>query len=138
MPYRDKDKRREYNRLWMRKRRESYFNGKSCAWCGDTEDLELDHIDPNMKTSHRIWSWSEERRAAELAKCQPLCTPCHMQKTMSEKCTAKHGTISMHKLGCRCDPCKLAHNQNVNEYRYRKGLRHRRDMGLHSLPSPQS
>ena len=84
MPYKDKAKQLEYQRKWMAARRAEYFDGKSCVTCGSTESLELDHIDPATKVSHRIWSWSTERREAELAKCQPLCRDCHESKSVRE------------------------------------------------------
>lgn len=76
---------RNYQREWMRRRRAEFFADKVCAACGIDELLELDHVDPDVKVSHKIWSWSEERRAAEIAKCQVLCTECHKMKTFSER-----------------------------------------------------
>ena len=55
-----------------------------CVLCGSWEKLELDHIDPSTKVSHRVWSWSENRRAEELLKCQILCEACHMSKTREQ------------------------------------------------------
>lgn len=72
---------REYQRQWVAKRREDYFADKNCEECGSTERLELDHKDPKQKVTHRIWSWSRERREAELKKCQILCEGCHKEKT---------------------------------------------------------
>ncbi len=81
MPYADKRQQRDYQREWIAKRRASYFEGKVCALCASPHPTVLDHIDPFQKVSHRIWSWSQERREAELAKCQPLCVDCHKEKT---------------------------------------------------------
>ena len=75
------DKKREYQREWVAKRRATFFADKCCAYCGSTKNLELDHIDPSQKVSHSIWSWSESRRNEELAKCQALCEECHKEKT---------------------------------------------------------
>jgi 5-methylcytosine-specific restriction endonuclease McrA len=55
--------------------------GGKCVKCGGTDRLQFDHIDPRQKSEHRIWTWGAERRAAELAKCQLLCEPCHRVKT---------------------------------------------------------
>lgn len=85
MPYVNKDQQRAYHREWLRKRREAFFAGKSCALCGSSGPLELDHIDASQKVSHRIWSWSEARRSAEIAKCQVLCDDCHLDKTLAER-----------------------------------------------------
>jgi hypothetical protein len=53
--------------------------------------LELDHVDPALKVSHRVWSWARERREAELAKCQVLCHDCHVAKTAEGNETAVRG-----------------------------------------------
>ena len=76
---------RDYQRAWISKRRLEYFEGKYCERCGSSEDLQLDHVDPDKKISHRIWSWSEERREEEIAKCQVLCKPCHRSKTFDQR-----------------------------------------------------
>ena len=71
--------------FWHRRRRAWLAANGPCATCGSTERLEVDHKDPAPKVSHRIWSWSEVRRAAELAKCQVLCRKCHEAKTAREQ-----------------------------------------------------
>ncbi len=81
MPIRDKEKKREYQKDWMRKRRASFFNGKECKHCGSKENLELHHLNPEEKESHAIWSWRESRRNEEIAKCIVLCEKCHMEET---------------------------------------------------------
>lgn len=82
MTYKDLKKQREYQRKWMKKRREDWLtkNGP-CIWCGVTKNLQIDHKDPSKKVSHNIWSWAEKRRKAELKKCQILCKSCHKLKT---------------------------------------------------------
>lgn len=77
MPYKDKDKQREYQRKWMKSRRRAFFDGKSCLICGSFDELELHHRDPSQKIHHAIWSWSQTRRDVELAKCDVLCRTCH-------------------------------------------------------------
>jgi len=77
-----RDHYREYQRLWIAKRRAEFFKNKTCILCGSEENLELDHIDPSTKVSHTIWSWSEKRRLEEIAKCQILCHDCHVRKTI--------------------------------------------------------
>lgn len=75
---------REYARQWMAARRAAWFEGKICEECGSTKNLELDHRDPTMKVTHRVWSWRKERREAELAKCRTLCQECHKLKSAGE------------------------------------------------------
>jgi 5-methylcytosine-specific restriction endonuclease McrA len=76
------DKKRKYDREWMRARRKAWFDvNDSCKQCGSKERLELDHIDPKTKITHNVWSWNVERRNGELKKCQVLCHECHKEKT---------------------------------------------------------
>lgn len=106
MGYKDKEVDRAYHREWVRKRRASFFHGKCCVKCGSIQRLELDHIDPKTKVTHAIWTWSEERRNNELAKCQVLCHDCHMTKTLAERPKTTHGTIQMYFVHkCRCKLC---------------------------------
>ena len=106
---------REYNRVWMAARRAYWFADKFCVKCGSKEKLENHHIDPSTKVSHCVWSWSQQRRDAELAKCEVLCEGCHQNKTniqlkeqfstpLSEKKHGTNNTYNRHK--CRCDLCK--------------------------------
>ncbi len=81
MAYKDKDKQREYQKQWVAKRRADFFADKLCTKCDSAKNLELDHIDPALKLSHSIWSWSEKRRLEEIKKCQILCEDCHKEKT---------------------------------------------------------
>lgn len=120
--YKDPARQREFCRLWARKRRAAWFAGKRCAVCGSTERLELDHVDPGQKTSHRIWSWSKPRFEAEVAKCQVLCSDCHKTKTYgySPREHAPHGTRSHYRWGCRCAPCRRANAELEHERRTRK------------------
>lgn len=85
MPYKDRKVRNAYCLEWVRKRRRAWFDiHNQCAECGSTENLELDHIDPATKVDHKLWSWSRERRDAELAKCHALCLDCHKKKTRED------------------------------------------------------
>lgn len=76
-------------RLYARKRRERYkynkaqaiaYLGGKCVWCGTTEDLEFNHIDPYEKVQHvtktlnkKYWKDS----LPEIDKCELLCNTCH-------------------------------------------------------------
>ena len=116
MPYKNKNKnkQREFQRIWIAARRKEWIekNGP-CYKCGSWGDLEVDHKDPKTKIDHKVWSWSEDRRNVELSKCQVLCNKCHWNKTLTNKDAGKgfiqHGTISMYfKHKCRCSPCRKA------------------------------
>lgn len=78
MSYADKRKQKDYQKNWIKARRESFFNGKVCFNCGSVDSLVLHHRNPEEKESHKIWSWSEKRRLAEIAKCDVLCESCHI------------------------------------------------------------
>jgi hypothetical protein len=93
----------------------AYFAGKCCEFCGSTNDLEADHIVPASKDprircrGHRapernMWTLSDVDRIAELAKCRPLCRPCHRER--HRVMMRVHGTEnSYRKHGCRCEAC---------------------------------
>ena len=118
MPYKNKDKQREYQRRWLGNRRAEFFAGKSCVVCGSSENLELDHIDRSTKVTHKIWGWSKEKQEAELAKCQVLCYDCHKTKTSNENIVVgDHGTRNRWEKGCRCVECKKANTKSRNPNR---------------------
>ena len=113
----------EYKRNWVAARRGEWMADKFCLVCGTTQDLEVDHIDPAQKVSHRIWSWAIPRRNAELAKCQILCKAHHLEKTLAQRPKPEHGTVSrysskVHK--CRCDLCRRANADRATILRARK------------------
>lgn len=81
MPYKDLNIQREYQNRWVQNRRLEWLkeNGP-CVDCGGIENLQVDHVDPTQKITHRIWSWSKERRDKELLKCLVRCKECHVEK----------------------------------------------------------
>jgi hypothetical protein len=109
---------REYNRLWMKARRDSWFEGQSCTNCGSTERLEVDHVDPTTKRWEpaSLWSRKESDRLEELAKCQALCHDCHVDKSAIEKMSFQHGA-TQYKKGCRCDVCREAQRVRIAAWR---------------------
>lgn len=106
MPYVDPEKQKQFQRERVARIRAAWFSDKCCVECGSKTDLELDHIDPAQKLSHRIWSWSVEKRSNELIKCQVLCQDCHLKKTLAARKKAEHGKDWMYDQGCRCDLCR--------------------------------
>jgi hypothetical protein len=77
-----------------------------CKVCGSTEQLRVGPIDPSVKLAHAFWSWSDEKRSAELAKCRVLCISCLQKQVRSAK-PLKHG-ITSYRSGCRCAVCRMA------------------------------
>jgi hypothetical protein len=111
MPYADREQQRQYQRERSRRLRAEWLaaNGP-CRKCESWDDLQVDHVDPATKVSHRIWSWAPARREAELKKCQPLCRDCHEAKCEEEmRRPLVHGTVSGYRhRGCRCADCCAA------------------------------
>ena len=107
---------RDYQRKWIANRRAKFFKDKVCK-CGSTESLQIDHVDPKTKVSHRVWSWSKERFDEEIKKCQILCHECHKEKTrLWNLSRRKHGR-TWYSYGCRCEICFKAqqkHNAQRN------------------------
>jgi 5-methylcytosine-specific restriction endonuclease McrA len=99
-PYADKEAQRTFQREWMRSRRSKWVadNGP-CRVCGSSDNLEVDHIDPSLKTMspRSIWSLSDKnkRKTAELDNCQVLCKVCHLKKTLEER-AAKRRNHDLH------------------------------------------
>ena len=125
MPYKDKEKQLEYQRRWMRKRRQEFLGDKECTKCGTKDNIEIHHRDPDKKIDHRIWSWSKDRIRKELEKCDFLCYDCHLEKTSeSFRLEWKHGSLTGYKShGCRCDKCREAVKLHQRKYRANGGYR---------------
>lgn len=115
MPYSDPERQRRYQRQQVAANRAAFLAGKACVDCGSTAALEVDHLDPAAKESHRIWSWSKAHREAELAKCVVRCRACHQERHAVER--RSHGAGG-YKRGCRCEVCaawKLAARARESE-----------------------
>lgn len=126
-----KRKKLDYYKEYMSKRyyerRKMAFDivGRVCAMCQQTftdSELELDHIDPKTKELDfaKKWNVTLEVFLAEVRKAQPLCKPCHAQKSIVDagKKKAEHGTFAMYRhYKCRCDLCKIANNEVSKKYK---------------------
>jgi 5-methylcytosine-specific restriction endonuclease McrA len=84
--------------------------GGMCTVCGTTENLEIDHINPDDKSFilsgyHLDKSWNELLN--EIDKCQALCSTHHKEKTAAWLyAKVSHGSETMYlKYKCRCDVC---------------------------------
>lgn len=126
MPYKDPEKQREHHRKRVAKNRAQAIaeRGGHCLNCGSTLNLEFHHRDRKQKENHRIWSWTVERRKAELAKCDLLCRTCHQKETAREKAEERakhlHGTLASYKSnGCRCENCRTANADYEHSRRLR-------------------
>ena len=117
MPYKDRDAQRRFQREWMQGRRAEWLAAHGpCVRCGSSVDLEVHHLDPTKKLSHRVWSWAALRREAELAGCVVLCGVCHEAETNEGKGRrAPHGTLARYQSGCHCSPCRAANAKYERE-----------------------
>jgi hypothetical protein len=134
MSYTNRQKQRDYQNTWLKNRRLKWLqeNGP-CAECGSWEKLEVDHINPETKIDHKVWSWSQERRDIELAKCQVLCNYCHLRKSLPERnsAPASHGTQYYYdKFKCRCISCTKASNTRRQISRTNKKLKDAGVLGI--------
>lgn len=79
----------EQHRYLVKRRADAKAHlGGVCKVCGTDRDLQFDHIDPMTKVAAIAnaiaWHWSWERLLVELAKCQLLCRPHHLKKSIRE------------------------------------------------------
>lgn len=89
MPYKDyNNKMNQYmKKRWERRRKAAVeYLGSKCKRCGETEELDFDHINPLTKIMSiaRASSRSEKFFWEEVDKCQLLCKPCHLEKTAED------------------------------------------------------
>lgn len=110
---------------YMRERREKRRSearaslGGKCNRCDQTEDLQFDHIDPTTKvadiSSAKLLDGPKAVFDAEVAKCQLLCHPHHVEKTRENvdhngghnrtHVNVVCGTGPAYNAGCRCSSC---------------------------------
>jgi 5-methylcytosine-specific restriction endonuclease McrA len=127
----------QYQRQLHARRRAEVITalGGCCQRCGSTDNLQLDHIDAGTKRFDISTLFRRSALlAAELAKCQLLCRPCHLAKTKERgentgggrnKLTEiPHGTNSGYTYWkCRCDSCRTA--QRAYKARWRASVAER-------------
>jgi len=97
MPYKDKNKQREYERLWKQKEQlmirekvSEMFNNR-CAKCGYCENIlafQIDHIKPLLRKNKEDFGGDQTWRKLYRGKItkdnlQMLCANCHVIKTLT-------------------------------------------------------
>ena len=101
MPYSDYNKHKQVVTNNNRKRRHrnraklvEHMGGK-CVKCGNTENLEFDHIDKTTKTMKlsSMWHYSWDKILQEAQHCQLICKTCHESKTFGTD-DYKHNKVS--------------------------------------------
>lgn len=95
--------------------------GGECVVCGFQEDLEFDHIDPQLKSFSvsSLWSSSESKFWPEIEKCQLLCKEHHQEKTSAEQ-SVEHGKGLTGKKSCRCELCGPLKNEHSRNWKANK------------------
>jgi hypothetical protein len=98
--------------------------GGKCVVCGATNDLQFDHIEPSTKSMDisDMFGHTEQHLREELAKCQLLCQPHHIEKTLRDKGlqpgVIRHGTYrGWVKCRPRCEACKAYKREAQRQYR---------------------
>jgi hypothetical protein len=102
--------------LPARRRREWFDANGPCTRCASWENLHLHHRDPSQKVSHKVWSWRDERRVVELAKCEVVCASCHRR---IHRGGPTHN-LTGYQRGCRCADCRAAKAAQARRYRARR------------------
>jgi 5-methylcytosine-specific restriction endonuclease McrA len=139
--FRNKEKHNAYHKVYQleryHRRRQQAIDklGGKCVVCGDTEDLEIDHIDYKEKKFNvaRLWSAKEELFWTEINKCQLLCKKHHIEKTVEEigiRRPLTHGkrwAAINHK--CQCADCI----QFKKEYRKSQSQKKRDNLKLKKI-----
>lgn len=136
---------RGFNQAWRAARRARLVEmlGGCCARCGDSEDLEFDHIDPATKAfaigSNLSRAWDE--LVAEALKCQLLCPPCHCEKAVEDRPEPAHSYYRYWYYGCRCAVCRAANaakSARLRAQRLGKAWEMRGDDGAARRQNPSS
>lgn len=110
MAYKNKLEQRAYQLNYVTAKRRKYIEQLGCCFfCGSHDDIQIHHLNPDEKESHRIWSWSDERIENELRKCIAICESCHTKyHQLQRRKDIQHGTLSAYRIGCRCTDCRRA------------------------------
>lgn len=122
MPYSNPEDRKAWLReAWAKRRAEWIAEHGPCIDCGSHDQPEVDHVDRTTKVSHRVWTWSKERRDAELAKCVVRCRPCHLAKSFAVgdiQPPSPHGSKRRYDVhGCRCTDCRAGNTARRRKQR---------------------
>lgn len=112
------EEQKEYHRNYYHSKRRPELLalvGDSCKNCGKVDNLEFDHVEPELKSFsiNSNMTASNEEVLEELKKCQLLCKDCHLQKTTEEQLSRgyTHGTLyGWMKVHCKCHECLEARN----------------------------
>lgn len=107
----------QLNRYHERRAMAIAMLGGVCVSCGTEENLEIDHVDPQLKSFTLSVDWTKplEEYLEEVKKCQLLCKPCHTNKTSKEQ-GVPHGGGVNGKRNCKCEPCMIKRREYMRTY----------------------
>jgi len=82
----NREEMKEYTKEYVRNRKNLLKEkmGGKCVKCGTTEHLQFDHINPLEKSYNISNNIHRKDLDEELAKCQLLCSKCHLEKTKND------------------------------------------------------
>lgn len=73
-------------------RKDRFFYGQACAYCGSCDSLQLDAIQPFTWVDESVWTLTEyEFRRLFVSDVQVLCDPCLRRKKQVWKRYKKEG-----------------------------------------------
>lgn len=92
--------------------------GGKCAWCGSTEQLEVDHRDRTQKEVELSNAGVAEAKYWKevTTKCHLLCRYCHRVKTAGETAVEHGGGVSG-KRNCPCEPCRARKSEYMKNWK---------------------
>jgi hypothetical protein len=86
MPYKDKDKQRQFQRESVAKRRVEFFNTKHCVICGSKENLGLLNTKAGSLKCSFSYAFSKLEEIA--TRCKILCRG-HLKEELSKQISKK-------------------------------------------------
>jgi hypothetical protein len=116
MPYKDQEKQKEAQRLWIARRKASYLAGEVCSCCGETRSLQvIKRSNEKIKKANALFSCKayEEKLSNFIVLCEACADPYKKAKASQRRLAgpARHGTYYRYRQGCRCEPCSTAQAQ---------------------------
>lgn len=107
MPFKDKEKQKEYQKVWMRKRRLQLLENKLCYYCQSNNNLTF----VNIKTQGKKFSISYKKEILDqkINDSMILCDTCFIDfdKNRKKKRNTKHGHSKSNSLTYTTWRCML-------------------------------
>lgn len=116
MAYKDIEKQRQAQRLWIARRKSTYLHNETCSCCGEARGLQVVKRDNSkIKKANALFSCKayEEKLSNFIVLCEACADPYKKAKASQRRLAgpARHGTYYRYRQGCRCEPCSTAQAQ---------------------------